>query len=458
MFLRHFFILIAAIASLAPSHAYALLTRASLIRSVDQHFPLIEKQLLEQAAAAEDIVAAKGNFDFELKMKHRNWDEQDYNNRYSEVSLQKRTQFYGLGLEAGQRQGLGNFPSYEGKYKTSTPGEVYLGLTLPLLRNFVTDKSRTELSQAKTRFAIAQEEVKLKKLYYTYKALSLYYDYQVLNQNLKISKEIYQLAHNRREWLQKKVKAGDSEKIALVDLERTILKRKNDILKIEMELEKVKYQLSLYYRDSNGKSITELTSAYPDVSELEKLTEQLPQLDISGNPTINIVLSQIDLQKQQLKLEQQARRPQLDLKLKAMHNLDYEDMHPARDSLLMGLEFSFPLQNNRAQGKSNAAKLKLQATDKELSFITQEITNQFSFSLKAIKISKERWQTYRKQALASEQVATAQAKRFERGQSDMFTVNIREKELADAKMQKWYAYGQTMRYLLESQILTGKIY
>ena len=121
------------------------LTESDVTRLVLANFPLILEAELKAKSAKGELTSAEGAFDHKLIFKSRNRVEDKYDNQYFETTIERQTALGGTSLVAGHRQGLGHFPAYDGKYQTSGAGEIFAGLSFPILRNLETDEFRTNL-------------------------------------------------------------------------------------------------------------------------------------------------------------------------------------------------------------------------------------------------------------------------------------------------------------------------
>jgi outer membrane protein TolC len=261
------------------------LTENDVRESVLAHLPLIEEANFKYQAAKGEETSAEGAFDHKIIFKSRNRIENKYDNQYFETTVERATPLNGLGLVAGHRQGLGHFPAYDGKYQTSSAGEIFAGLTLPLLRNFSIDENRSDLSQRKIDTAIAKEQLVLKKNIYLHKSLSLYYKLLLENKKMTIRKSILDLAEKRQEMLVKKFQAGDLEKIKLLDNQRSIDKRREELLKTEIDFNKFKMELALYVRNKDGEPMTNFNiidfEFQRELKSIQRTSiEEVPQIKI----------------------------------------------------------------------------------------------------------------------------------------------------------------------------------
>lgn len=431
------------------------LTEQDVAKSVLTNFPLILEAELKAKSAEGEMTSAQGAFDHKLIFKSRNRIEDKYDNKYFETTLERQTAFGGTSLVAGHRQGLGNFPEYDGKYRTSGAGEIFAGLSVPVLRNLKTDEFRTNLKLRQIEKKQAELEARLKKMVYLHKALTLYYKWVLENQKLKINKEIFELAKKRHDMIERKFKAGDIEKFKVTDNQRAIDKRSGDIVKNEIELNKIRAELSIYLRDNQGSPISIPLESSPDFI-LQKIEPSSLTAEVSSNPQIKI----IDLEKEKLKLESifydQSKLPGLNLELLGAKELSpNEPYDPER--LQVGLKFDFPIENRKAEGKSVSYRYKVMAIEKNRQFLESELTQQLNFFIKASSDSKMRWDITTNEFEGAKKMAEAEKNRWSQGASDLFVVNLREQDVADVEIRRWTALYDYHQYHLDARLFSGRL-
>lgn len=419
-------------------------------KNVLENFQLIQEAELKLKASEGAVIASEGEFDHKLNFKTRNRIEDKYDNQYFETSIERNTGFKGIGLIAGHRQGVGTFPSYDGKYETSGAGEIFAGFSVPLLRNFSTDFARTNLEIAKLEKRQAEEQVKLKKNIYVHKALSLYYKFLLENQKLKIRLEILDLAEDRNQMLEKKFERGDIEKVKLVDNQRSIDKRKDELLKNKIDLMNLKNQLFLYIPDKKE----DLDSLYPDQVLTSKRVS--PDFSLETLPQISILKMEQKKQKIILELREQEKLPGLSIDVLGAKELSQNNPYDP-ESLQVGLKFDLPLENRKAEGKSVSESYKLKALEKNFSYVQNEISQTFDYSSRAMKLHSERWEILKSEVEKTQTMSSAERRRFEEGSSDIFLVNLREQDLAEVMIRKWTAWYEYHQNFLDALLVSADI-
>lgn len=428
-------------------------TEEDVARSVIKNFPLVEEALLKAKASDEEVNSASGAFDHKLKFKSRNQIEDQYDNQYFETYIERLTPFRGITLKAGHRQGSGTFAEYDGELRTSAAGEIFAGFMVPLLQGFKTDLYRTNLQISKIEAVIASANLELKQYTSVHKALSLYYKFLFLNQKLKIHEEVLKIAKDRQEILRKKFKAGDIERLKLLDNERSIDKRKDEIAKTRIQLEDVKTELSLYYRDENGKPIIVGQSILPGENHFPSVPMKL---NTGSLPQIKILKNSLEAGELSRKFLDQTKLPSLNLEVIGAKELSQDEPYDP-ENLKIGISFTFPLENRKASGKTVATEYKNLAMKKELLFITQNLQRQLDFTSEAMKLTQERWRIISSELGKTQKLAEAERSRWLQGASDLYIVTLREQDAAETNIRRWYAWLEYQRFALDSKLYSGTI-
>lgn len=428
-------------------------TENDVANAVLKNFPLIEQAQLKLDASRGNVTAAQGAFDHKVTFKTRNRIEDRYENHYFEGVIERQTGLGGLSLFAGHRQGTGRFAAYEGKYDTSSAGEVFAGITLPVLRNFQTDEMRTGLLMAKLDKNISYLELDLKKNIYLHKALSLFYKWVVANQKVKIREEVLKIAEERQSMLEKKFNAGDIDRLKLTDNKRSIDKRKSELLEAKIELNDYQTNLSLYYRDSSGNPIMISEVLFPEAT-LPRYTPVIFSRD--ALPQLSIIEQELQKQEAERKLYKQSQLPGLNVEFlgarETSGNVPYD---PER--LQLGVKFDLPIENRKAEGKTSASEYKFQALQKERDFMFQELSRLFRFSEDAVQVSKSRWEITNSEYEKTIELAKAERTRWTQGASDLYIVNLREQDTAEADIKRWSAWFEYHQYHLDARLFSGTL-
>jgi cobalt-zinc-cadmium efflux system outer membrane protein len=208
-------------------------------------------------------------------------------------------------------------------------------------------------------------------------------------------------------------------------------------------------------KPETGNSIFIPVESNPDYILQKEESSQL-NLDISFNPQLKILTMEREKLKLEVDLMEQSRLPRLNIELLGAKELSANAAYDP-ESLQVGFKFDFPLENRKAEGKTIAYRNKMSALEKNNQFLESEILQQLSFFIKASSDSKSRWEITNKEFEGAKKMAEAEKSRWTQGASDLFTVNLREQDMADVEIRRWTALYEYHQYHLDARLVSGKI-
>ena len=124
------------------------LALGEVLLSLERNYPLLRAVELERAIAGGRLVSSMGAFDLNLANGVEGQGT-TYDNVRTTVGASQGLPVGGLGVFAGYRSGLGEFPTYNLGQKTADGGEFRAGVSIPLLRDRVIDRPRANVQQAR---------------------------------------------------------------------------------------------------------------------------------------------------------------------------------------------------------------------------------------------------------------------------------------------------------------------
>jgi outer membrane protein, heavy metal efflux system len=420
--------------------------------SILKNFPLIEEAVAKVEATRNEIIAAQGDFDTKLKFKARQRIEDRYGNQYIDSSIEKMLPVGGLTMFAGHRQGAGNFAPYEGKYDTSAAGEVFAGLVVPLFRNRTVDQVRLNNAFAKIDNEIAGRELLVKKNLYVHKGLSVFQKWKLTYLKLQTIQGLLKIAEERHEMIERMHRAGNVERLKITDNLRSINKRKDELLKAEMEFKAISATLSLYLRTPEGQPID------PSQFRPEQLgynaRPALPQLQLHALPQLSIVDKMIERNRRLNDFYDNQRLPALNVEALTAREMSRNyPFDPQR--IAVGLTFEYPLENRKAEGGSVATAYKRLALEKQKSWLSSEFMANFERTGMMVKLASERTKLTSQELEFSKTLAEAERRRWRQGDSDLFIVALREQDAADVEVRLWTAHYEYEQANLDAQLFAA---
>jgi len=357
---------------------------------------------------------------------------------------------YGLGVKqynwggaqtfAGYRLGRGSFEPWYLERETNDGGEFKTGVILPFLRNRDIDKRRAAVFKAQLDRTAAEPLLQLEVIDAVRTASLSYWDWVAAGRKANIARELEQLAVERQTGLEKRAARGDLAGIALVDNERLIVSRRAKLIEAEQKLDLAAIKLSLFLRDVAGRPLLATRDQLPpDFPPVEPSTEEAVDLDVARALARRPELWLLQLEAERANVDV---REASNLSLPALDGVvtGSQDVGaPAsakRDKSQFefdaGVVFEVPLQRREAIGKLRAAQGKLAQIAAKRRLSEQKIVAQVQGARTALAAAYAGLQQAERNVELAREMEQAERTKFERGDSDLLIVNIREQATADA--------------------------
>lgn len=425
-----------------------------VLKESSTRLPLILEAQEKRRAAMAELQSSQGAFDTKLKAKTMNQFENKYDNQQWEARLEQQTSFQGLSLYAGQRQGTGLYPVYDQKLETSSVGELFAGVDIPLLRNRDMDEPRLAREQARANASLSEIEWQQKGLDIAVKTGETYWKWVAAGQKLRILEDWVRIAEERQSLLEKKVKLGDVSAVTLTDNQRSLLKRQAELIKIRRDFNSLSEELSLYL----GESAPGLERV-PQSFELSTDKTTLPPTEQRDSlPAFRWLKAQSAVLRQEERFARALRLPQLNLAIEGARDMGrLPNTQTDPDHLRAGLFLEIPIENNKGRGKVSQVEAKLRALTHRSTWLEREWHTRIEQNKIALSTTREQLVLQDQEVAAATKMARAEAQRLRQGDSDVFFVNLREQDEADARIRLVETKSLHEMMVLERQSLDGEL-
>ncbi|MCA2970984.1 MAG: TolC family protein, partial [Acidobacteriaceae bacterium] len=349
------------------------LTPEEVLRSVNQHFPLLAAALEERRIAEGGQISAKGEFDTKIKAKGDVEQLGFYRNETFEALVEQPLQAWGTDVYSGYKVGRGTFSPADDKSRTLSAGEYRVGLRTNLLRDRAIDARRAGLQTNALQRDIADTSVDKSRLTFFKEALKQYWEWVAAGQQLRVAQSLLRLAEARNTQIEESVKLGSIAPIELTDNRQTILRRRGAVVGAERNLQNRAIELSLFLRAADGAPLQPPAERLPPIPEpsgnLEdaRVREDLA-FAIQQRPEVRGLLLKRNQQQVEVRLAGNQIAPQLDFFLQFSRDAGVGSITKAGDNLESGVIFELPAQRRKAIGKNLQQTAKLSQIESELRF------------------------------------------------------------------------------------------
>lgn len=439
------------------------LTPEEVLRSVNQHFPLLTAVLQERGIAEGGNISAKGEFDTKIKAKGDVEQFGFYRNETFDALVEQPLQAWGTDVYGGYKLGRGRFSPAEDKSVTLSAGEYRAGIRTNLLRDRAIDARRAGLQTTGIQRDVAETTVDKSRLTFFKEALKDYWEWVAAGQQLKVAKALLDLAEARNTQIEESVKLGSLAPLELTDNRQTILRRRGAVVGAERNLQNRAIELSLFLRASDGTPVMPTPDRLPPIPEppgsLEAArVEQDLTFAIQQRPEVRGLLLKRQQQQVEVRLAGNQIAPQLDFFFQYSRDAGTGSRTKIGDNVESGIIFELPAQRRKAIGKNVQQNAKLQQIESELRFSRDRVVADVQDAVSAVRAAYESLAVVRNEVLTAKQLEEAERARFDLGDSTQFLVNLRELATADAQFREIKAQSDYFKAFAEYDGSTTRIF
>ncbi len=428
----------------APSTraAEAPLGLAEVLESSRLHAPQVLEALARVRAAEGRRTEAEGAFDTIVSGTAETRLSGTYDGRQLAASVTRPFATRGGQLYAGYRVSGGDFPTYEDETFTNRGGELKVGALFALLRDRAIDERRFGLFRAETGIALAETETLLVAIAVQRRALGAWLDWVAAGQKLRVYRNLLAIAEERQDGFRRQVREGARPQIIVTENEQAILRRQALVVDSERALEAAAVRLSFFLRGADGRPLVppeaRLPAALPPPLPLEPAGPRRTARALDARPDLRALDLRLAQATEQLRLDENLRKPRIDLKVEASRDIGLEGLGGGSRSgteTKVGLAFSVPLEQRTASGRIAATRAEIQAFELRRRQLEEEIAIALDALDADVRATRRLVELAAREREAAVELARAERRRFALGASDLFLTTLREEAAADAEVR-----------------------
>ncbi len=433
--------------SYAQQDSIHTLTLAEYISIIKQYHPVAKQADILTEQAKVNLRIARGGFD---PILYSEYERKEFlgKNYYSFFSSSlKVPAWYGIEIKTGYDAAYGLNINPENSVPEN--GIYYIGISVPILKNMIIDKKRSDLSKAKIFINATEQERILMLNELLLDALQAYYDWSEAEQLKIVYDSAQYVALTRYRAIVRSYELGDRAAIdtmeALTQYQQRIFQFNEAVLNVQ----KARLSVAGFLWTASGNAALLPDTIQPQLIDssfieailkmpLEPLEILLAQVNKS-HPEIR----QYDLKLQQLGIERKLKKEQLKPSLYLNYNLlspgFFNYTSPANavftNYYKLGMNFSMPLSFTRERAELKQVRLKI--TDTQLQMTQKQRTLELKLmSLYAeLTTLKAQIALYKETLINYQRIFSGEAKRFSIGESNLFLVNTRENSAITAQQK-----------------------
>lgn len=418
-----------------------ILKLSDVIGNVESNFPLLAVAMQDLMIARSEYTTAEGAFDSGIRTSSTSATGYYQNQRFDTI-IEQPTPVNGTSFFAGYRMGRGDFAPYYGERATNRLGEVRAGARVPLLRDRAIDKNRAGIQQAEIGLRLADLSVVQQKIEIYRNAMLRYWDWIASVEKLNIINNIYNIAKDRQEQIEKRVKAGELPKIEAVENKRIVLQRKAQQVSAEQSMIAAANELSLYLMTPENKAYVPGVTEIPDDPFLQLEEDENKELNqkimeaLEKRPELQRIQAQKEQNRLEKELAKNLSKPGIDFVFAVSQDFGAGSQTLSRPELEASLVLNVPIRNKTQEGKIDGANAKNNKLDAQEVFLRERIGADIKNISSFLEMTKERVILSSREVELSKEIETAEWKRFQMGEGTLILVNIREQTTAEARIRE----------------------
>lgn len=434
-----------------------------VVGSTLEHHPALKGERQERTAANADLLSAQGAFDPSIKGDALSYVTGGYTGNYGSAYVEQPLEFYGSKVVAGYRLGGGIFPTYDNYYETNSGGEVGAGIEVPLLRDGPIDRRRANIGKSVAGQDLADSMVEQRQIELARAAALTYWDWTAAKNKVGVYRELLRVAEERDRQIAERVKRGDLPDFDRVDNQRALLQRRSQLLAAERAVKNAEFNLSLFYRDSEGRPRSversrELRRIPLPLYAQDSSSESAVDQALQARPEFKNLKAQTKQNELELRLAKNQILPRLDARVFSANDLGTGDVRREEPEVKGGLRVEIPLATRTQRGRIDFYEAKQKKIEFSEQFLTERIRTDIQDARNALDIARGRVEVTTKEVVAARELARGELKRFELGDSNLIFVNLREQNEADAEIREIEALQDYQKAHVMYEATVGRIH
>ncbi len=433
--------------------AQNIFTEKEFTEVIRQFHPVAKQAAINIQIAKANVTSSRGTFDPTLSGDYGKKDYDGINYYDHEATILKIPTWYGVDFFSGIENVSGARINPE-----ETKGNLsFVGFKAPVLQNFIIDKRRAALQQAKIFRTLSEVEKKIILNDLLEESLKHYWEWWEQYQRIQLLEKVVENAERRFTMVKTAYSLGDR---AAVDTLEAYTQVQNFLIRlseVRMEYTSSQYQLSAYLWTPAAKQYDLPATVIPQQLTSAEINADSLLTAAGFHPELLAYTYKLEALKIEKKLKFQLLLPELDLKYNQLAN-SYSNIGKGpwfQNNYRYGISFSVPLRLSEGRGEFKKAKLKLEYTKLEQS------NKEVNIRTKVKQYINEWFQTRSQITMQENIVANTKALQkaeeilFFNGESSLFLINIRELRKTESEIKKLELQKKNQTMLIKLKAAAG---
>jgi outer membrane protein TolC len=355
-----------------------------------------------------------------------------YDAELAEIHLQTSRRTTGSELKAFNEQRLLAFPYPFRPRNEYYTAEATLRATQPLLKNFGSEVTKTQILIAQNNLTISKEDFRRQVITITSRVQQAYWDLVFRRQDLEVQKQALVLAQQLLDQIRKQVAVGTLAPLDVLQAETNISRTEERILVVENALRAAEDRLKRVMNFSliGERADVVIAPADPPMYT-DPALDQDEQIRQALEQRTDLIQAKLTLENQHIGLvfDKNQALPTLDLdaslRLNGIDNRfggSFAEIEPTkRYAWGVGVTFRYPLQNRQAQSRVQQSQLAIRQQMVRIKDLEENIIAEVRNSFRDVLTNAQRVQASRISSRLAQKQLEAEEKKLQVGLATVFT-------------------------------------
>lgn len=414
------------------------LTPQIIYNSVNNYHPALVQNLLKIEEMQGKNTEMQSNFDTNFNANYFKRTKGYYDGDYLSTSISKPISALNAEFYTGFENGSQGHPVYDGQYITGGDGRISFGGKINLFRNSKIYENTIKMLNSEMNVEKSQIYYEAKRIDLLQIALVKYWNWISAGMQMHAYGKLLELSQKRQKAIETQVKHGDIARFYSIENQQYLLQRQNQLQQAQNKFSLASFELSLYFRTQDGTPIKifphHLPEKIPNVFMAVNLESDI-QTATNINPALKILTLDSSQIKNEIKVARSLHLPQASINgsFNEYHDPINKTQQEGRTKL--GIEIKMPLERRKAKGSTANLSAKKQQIQQQAILIQNQLMATVQSNINNIKATKTLLENTKNEFEIASHLTFLEKESVKQGNSDFFTLNLREQSQFQAKVK-----------------------
>lgn len=416
-----------------------ILTFDEYMGYVKKYHPMVKQANVTLNMSEAKLLEARGAFDpkIEVDYDRKKFKGTEY---YDELNTTfKIPTWYGIEFKANFEENSGVF--LDPSLTTPQDGLYSAGISFSLAQDLFIDERMAALKQAKLFIKQTEAERLLLVNEILFKAREAYYRWSQANNEVIIYTAYLVNAETRYNGIKRSAEEGDKAAIDVVEAEITLQNRKLKLKESELKEQKAALLVSNYLWLNGVPLELENTTSPEPIGNLTNITATpITNQELESLLTNHPKLESLEYKRSSLTIEERLNKNNLLPKVNFQYNFLTSDIETVgsfnTSNYKAFINVSFPLFLRKERGKLKLTKFKIDQLDFDQANTQLSLKNKILAITNTLTSLEDQQNLIKNIVTNYKTLVNAEERKFNLGESSLFLVNSREKNLIEAQLKE----------------------